>query len=122
MKTFTDYLNTIEDPDKRLRMQELLAHIKAKFPQLKEEIKWHQPMFSDHGTFIIGLSMAKNHISVAPESNIIPNFITDIEESGYSHTQGLFRVKWTDAVNYDLLDKMIAFTIDAKKGVTKFWG
>ena len=39
-----------------------------KFPQLKEENKWNQPMFNDHGTFIIGFSIAKGHIAVAPEA------------------------------------------------------
>lgn len=121
MNTFTDFLNTIDDPGKRLRMQEILDHIKAKFPQLQEEIKWHQPMFSDHGTFIIGFSIAKAHIAVAPESKVIQLFSEDIERSGYSHTQELFRIKWADAVDNELIDRIIYYNIEDKKGMTKFW-
>lgn len=121
MNTFTDFLNTIDDPGKRLRMQGILEHIKTKFPQLKEEIKWHQPMFSDHGTFIIGFSIAKAHIAVAPESKVIQLFTNDIERSGYSPTQELFRIKWTDVVDYDLLDRIIEYNVEDKKDITKFW-
>jgi len=121
MNTFTDFLNTIDDPGKRLRMQGILEHIKAKFPQLKEEIKWHQPIFSVHGTFIIGFSIAKAHIAVAPESKAIQLFTDDIELSGYSHTQELFRIKWADAINYELIDRIIDYNIEEKKGMTKYW-
>jgi uncharacterized protein YdhG (YjbR/CyaY superfamily) len=54
---------------------------------LKEEIKWNQPMFSDHGTFIIGFSIAKEHIAVAPEAVVIS----------------------------------LAYNIENKKDMTKFW-
>ncbi len=121
MKTFTDFINTIEDTGKRARMQEILDHIKSKYPQLQEEIKWHQPMFSDHGTFIIGFSIAKAHIAVAPESKVIQLFTDDIDHSGYSHTQELFRIKWTDAVDYELIGRIIDYNIEDKKGMTKFW-
>ncbi|MCQ4950818.1 hypothetical protein NE646_14380, partial [Bittarella massiliensis] len=37
------------------------------FPDLTPKIAWNQPMFTDHGTFIIGFSAAKAHLAVAPE-------------------------------------------------------
>lgn len=121
MKDFQMFLRSIEDPDKKERMEDILNHIKGKFPQLKEEIKWNEPMFSDHGTFIIGFSVAKGHIAVAPEAPVIALFEKEIEKAGYSHTQGLFRIKWTDEVDFDLLDKMITYNIEDKKDMTKFW-
>lgn len=121
MKDFKWYLDNIDELDKRERMEAILNHIKDKFPQLKEEVKWSQPMFSDHGTFIIGFSMAKGHIGVSPEPKVINLFENEIKEAGYSYTQGLFRIKWTDKVDFDLLDEMIAYNIKDKKDMTKFW-
>jgi hypothetical protein len=121
MKDFQMFLDSMREPDKRERMENILKYVKEKFPQLKEEIKWNQPMFSDHGTFIIGFSVAKGHIAVAPEALVISLFEKEIEEAGYSHTQGLLRIKWTDKVDFDLLDKIIAYNIENKKGMTSFW-
>jgi uncharacterized protein YdhG (YjbR/CyaY superfamily) len=33
----------------------------------------------------------------------------------------MFRIKWTDAVDYELLKKIVAFNIEDKKDFTKFW-
>lgn len=121
MKNFKTFLDKIDNPDQRERMEDILTHIKKKFPQLKEEIKWNQPMFTDHGTYIIGFSISKGHIGVAPEPAVLSLFKKEIDKSGYSYTQGLFRIKWTDKVDFSLLDKMIAFNIEDKKDMTKFW-
>ena len=121
MKDFQMFLDSMRVPDKRERMENILKYVNEKFPQLKEEIKWNQPMFSDHGTFIIGFSVAKGHIAVAPEAMVISLFEKEIEEAGYSHTQELFRIKWTDEVDFDLLYKMIAYNIENKKEMTSFW-
>ena len=121
MKDFQMFLDSMREPDKRERMENILKYVKEKFPQLKEEIKWNQPMFSDHGTFIIGFSVAKGHIAVAPEAVVISLFEKEIEEAGYSHTQELLRIKWTDKVDFDLLHKIIAYNIENKKGMTSFW-
>ena len=115
------FLDGIDEQDKRKRMEDILSYIKKTFPQLKEEMKWNQPMFTDHGTFIIGFSVAKGHISVAPESAVISLFEKEIDASGYSHTRELFRIKWTDKVDFDLLHKLIANNIEDKKDMTSFW-
>lgn len=121
MKDFQEFLENIDELNKRDRMEGILNHIKKKYPQLKEEIKWNQPMFSDHGTFIIGFSIAKGHIAVAPEAVVIRQFEEEIKGVGYSHTQELMRIKWTDEVDFELLDKMVSYNIEDKKDMTKFW-
>ncbi len=118
---FLPYINKISEPDKRERMESILNNMKEAFPHLKEEIRWNQPMFTDHGTFIIAFSMAKGHIAVAPEQMVITLFEQKIKEAGYSYTRELFRIKWTDSVDYNLLYDMIAFNIADKKDMTKFW-
>lgn len=121
MEEFKDFLDEIEDLEKRKRLEDILNHIKEKFPQLIAEIKWNQPMFSDHGTFIIAFSIAKGHIAVAPEAKAISVFEKEIKEAGYSCTSNLFRIKWTDQVDYNLIDKIVQYNIEDKKGMTRFW-
>lgn len=122
MSDFQFFLDRIPVLDNRERMENILKYIEEKFPQLKAEIKWNQPMFTDHGTYIIGFSVAKGHISVGPEALALQIFDKEIEQAGYSRTKGMFKIKWTDQVDFDLLDKMIAYNIEHKKNVTKFWG
>jgi len=121
MEVFDKYLAGIDNPDHRARTEEIMAWVVSKFPNLKPEFKWNTPMFSDHGTFIIGFSTAKQHLSVSPEEVSITKFADDIKQAGYSATKGLFRIPWNKPVNYELLEKMIAFNIEDKAAYTHFW-
>ncbi|MBM7551552.1 iron chaperone [Thalassobacillus pellis] len=121
MEVFETYLAGIDDPDHRDRTKEILAWVINEFPNLEPEIKWNTPMFSDHGTFIIGFSTAKHHLSVSPEEAGIAQFADDIKQAGYSSTKGLFRILWKEPVNYELLKKMIEFNREDKAEYTKFW-
>ena len=47
--------------------------------------------------------------AVAPEAVVINLFKKEIEEAGYSHTKELFRIKWTDKVDYELLGKIVVY-------------
>lgn len=78
-------------------------------------MKWNQPIFNDHRIFIIGFSIASNYIAVVSESEAIALFEKDIKEAGYSYTKGLFRIKWTDEIDFELLDKIIEYSIENKK-------
>lgn len=121
MDVFLSYLEGIDHPDHRNRMEEILTWIQATFPQLEPVIKWNTPMFTDHGTFIIGISTAKQHVSVAPEEFTMTHFADRIQEAGYSATKGLFRIPWKEPVNYGLLEEMITYNIQEKAEYTGFW-
>lgn len=68
-------------------------------------------MFSDHGTFTIGFSTAKHHLSVSSEVATIEHFSDDIARAGYSATKGLFRIPWDWQINYELLKKNFEFNM-----------
>jgi uncharacterized protein YdhG (YjbR/CyaY superfamily) len=70
-------------------------------------------MFTDHGTYIIGFSISKQHIAVAPEQAGINHFTEDIEKAGYDYTKGIIRIKWTSPVDFSLLEKMISPLLDS---------
>jgi uncharacterized protein YdhG (YjbR/CyaY superfamily) len=82
---------------------------------------WNQPMFTDHGTFIIGFSTAKHHLAIAPEIEVIDRFSEDIAKAGYDRSKGLIRIRWDDPVDYSLLQKIIEYNISDKAECTTFW-
>ncbi|WP_163538475.1 iron chaperone [Gracilibacillus sp. YIM 98692] len=121
MEVFADYLANIDNPQHRARTEEVLAWVTEKFPNLVPAIKWNQPMFTDHGTFIIGFSIAKHHLAAAPERAGIIHFSDEIVQAGYDHSKMLVRFPWDRPVDFSLLEKMIEFNISDKEDCSTFW-
>lgn len=121
METFAEYLAHIDNPEQRTRVEEVLRWIITSFPGLEPRIAWNQPMFTDHGTFIIGFSTAKHHMAVAPERAGIIRFSEEIIKAGYDHTNELMRIRWDRPLNYTLLEKMITYNRMDKAECTTFW-
>lgn len=121
MERFDEFLQGIENTENRAKLKEILEWIQQEFPQLESMIKWNQPIFADHGTFIIGFSVAAKHMAVAPEVAGMKRFSELIEKAGYSQTNNLFRIGWQEQVDFDLLRDIITFNIVDKAEATKFW-
>ena len=121
MKVFLDYLKTIDDLEKRTRTEEVLHWVINNYPDLPPQIRWNQPMFTNEGTYIIGYSHSKGHISLAPEVKPIKEFKEEIEALGLSHTNNIIRIKWTDPTPFSLIDTLIKYNLEDKAGYTKFW-
>ncbi|MBT2720320.1 MULTISPECIES: iron chaperone [unclassified Bacillus (in: firmicutes)] len=121
MEVFAEYLAHIDNPQHRARTEEVLAWVSKKFPNLMPKVAWNQPMFTDHGTFIIGFSVAKHHLAVAPERAGIIHFSDEIVQVGYDHTKQLVRIQWDNPVDFTLLEKMIEFNILDKADCSTFW-
>jgi hypothetical protein len=121
MEIFEPFLRKIDDPAHRARMAEVLGWVLARFPTLSPVIKWNQPMFTDHGTYIIGFSVAKHHIAIAPELYIMQRFAQEIAATGYSASQELIRIRWAQPVDFALLEMLISFKIADKADCKTFW-
>lgn len=121
MEVFAEFLEKIENMQHRERTEEVLRWVSEKYPNLTPVVKWKQPMFTDHGTYIIGFSVAKHHLAVAPEEAGITYFANEIVQAGYSHTKGLIRFPWNSPIDYSLLEKMIDFNILDKADCSTFW-
>lgn len=121
MDVFADFLAGIDNPSHRGKTEEVFNWIRSKYPQIKPELKWNQPMFTDHGTFIIGFSLSKKHLAVAPERVTIAHIEDDLEKAGYDYTKELIRIPWKSPIEYTLLEKMIEFNIFDKANCTTFW-
>ncbi|MET3194792.1 iron chaperone [Bacillus sp. OAE603] len=121
MEVFAEYLEKIENPIHRERTEKVLTWVINKFPNLMPKIAWNQPMFTDHDTYIIGFSVSKQHLAVAPETVGINHFSDEIVQAGYDHTKQLVRIPWGSEVDYKLIEKMIEFNILDKKDCSTFW-
>ncbi|WP_308639821.1 iron chaperone [Paenibacillus silvisoli] len=121
MDVFEEYLARIENPEHKARTEEVLSWVAQTFPKLAPKIGWNQPMFTDHDTYIIGFSISKKHLAVAPEAAGMIHIADEIKQSGYDHTSLLVRIPWNRPVDYELLAKMIDFNIWDKAACTTFW-
>ena len=121
MKAFASYLITIDNKEHRQKIEEVFSWIHKTFPNLVPKIAWNQPMFTDHGTFIIGFSVAKHHFAVSPDVTAMKLFSEDVAKAGYTQTKNLFRIKWEMEVDHALLERIIQFNIDDKKECKTFW-
>ncbi|MCA0756960.1 iron chaperone [Paenibacillus sp. N4] len=121
MEAFEEYLAGINNPQHRARTEEVLEWVTKKYPNLEPKIAWKQPMFTDHGTFIIGFSVSNHHMAVAPERAGMIHLADEIAQSGYDHTKELVRIRWDGPVDFSLLEKMIEFNIMDKADCTTFW-
>jgi uncharacterized protein len=121
MEVFAEYLSHIDDPQHRARLEDIFHWIADKFPNLSPKIAWNQPMFTDHGTFIIGFSIAKHHMACAPERAGIIHFSEDLIKAGFSHTNELIRFPWDSPIDFFLLEKLITFNIIEKADCSTFW-
>lgn len=121
LETITEFFSTIKQPDHLKRTEELFDWMRETFPQLELVFKWNQPMFTDHGTYIISYGVSKKHLSVAPETVTINTFEAEIEQAGYQHTPNIITIPWDQEIDYPLLEKIISHNIKDKIHYTKFW-
>lgn len=121
MEFYQEFLAKIDNIENRERTADVLYWVHETFPQLIPEFKWNQPMFTLNGTFIIGFSVSKKHLAVAPERVVVMQFSEKIKAAGYNHTKMLIQFPWKKQINYILLKEMIAFNIKDKVGSTTFW-
>ena len=121
MRTFAEFTSQIENPGHRARVEEVLDRIAKKFPALGQRIAWNQPMFTDHGTFIIAFSVARQHLAVAPETVALDHFDERIKQAGFKRTKMLLQMPWNKPIDYALLKDIISYNIQDKKDCASFW-
>lgn len=123
MKTdlFDEYLLKAGSAESGDKVEMVFDWIESEFPQLKPDVKWGTPLYTYHGTFIIGVKPAKNHFSINPEVKGIQVFSDNIKASGYTHAAMTYKIKYNDEVDYKLLKDIIEYNIEDKKYHDKFW-
>lgn len=115
------YFEAGKSSAQRAQLILLLNWVHTTFPQLTPRVAWNQPMFTDHGTFIIGFSTAKDHLNIALETPTLDHFRAAIEANGDHATKMLWQINFEKPVNHDLLAQTIQYNIDTKQATTTFW-
>jgi uncharacterized protein YdhG (YjbR/CyaY superfamily) len=78
-------------------------------------------MFINHNTFIIAISYSKKHISIAPERKTLDHFEREYTQKGYARTKEYLLYPWDQPHDLELIKDMVAFNIEDKKDMPKFW-
>ena len=121
IKTLDEYLATIPDYDNRARMVDVLVWVGLTYPELELRIAWNQPMFTHHGTYIIGFSAASKHMAMAPERATMIRFEPVMRERGTDFGTMFARQPWNKPFDYELLDAFIQHQLAEKQDITSFW-
>jgi|SRR5690554_856533 len=121
MDYFKEVLNKIENHSNRKRVEDMISWIFKNYPKLEPKIGWNQPMFTDHGTYIIGFSFAKKHMSIGPEKAALRKFKDRALELGYELTKETIKVFWDKDLDLEFLGDIIQFNIDDKVECKTFW-
>ena len=115
------YLEKINDDIIVSKVNELLKWIEIKYPSLKLEFKWKQPMFTMNGTYIIGFSLSKNHLTVGLEAQIMNDLRDKIIHKGFKTGKMTIQFPYKKEFDYDLIDEIIKYVIKEKENVKSFW-
>ena len=121
ISTLDEYLETIPNDDNRARMVDVLVWVGLTYPELELRIAWNQPVFTHHGTYIIGFSAASKHMTMAPERATMIRFEQVMRERGTDFGTMLARQPWTKSFDYELLDAFIQHQLAEKQDITSFW-
>ena len=121
MDVFEGYLKRIQDPGQRERMDMVLSWVQKHFPKLTPRLSWNQPVFTNHGTFIIGFGRAQQYLTVEPEQPGIRRFRSEIRKSGYDCTKDQICMQWDLPVDFSLLESLIRFNREDKANCHTFW-
>lgn len=116
-----EYLDSIADSDHRDEFNELLNWVHATWPQLVCEIKWNQPMFTDHGTFIIGFTALTNYVTVGSEPRAFEHAVPLIEQQHLKRGKKTFQIPYGRSDAWEVLEQIIDSTIADKRDVQTFW-
>ena len=121
IKTLDEFLATIPNDDNRARMVDVVVWVGLTYPELELRIAWNQPMFTHHGTYIIGFSAASKHMAMAPERATMIRFEQVMRERGTDFSTMLARQPWNRPFDYELLDAFIQHQLSEKQDITSFW-
>ena len=121
IKTLEEFLATIPNDDNRARMVEVLNWVAKRYPELLLRIAWNQPMFTHHGTYIIGFSAASKHMAMAPERATMIRFEPVMRERGTDFGKMFARQPCNKPFDYELLDAFIQHQLAEKQDITSFW-
>jgi uncharacterized protein YdhG (YjbR/CyaY superfamily) len=113
-KRFSTFEGFLEKHDavKQKTVKKIFKSIQSKYPKLELVIAWNQPMLKLDKAYVFGLSIAKNHILIAPfNAEVIKSMRKDLENYKVNKKTIQVPVDWK--VDEKLLHKMIRLNLKA---------
>ena len=107
-----EFLRAIPNEDNHARMVEVPDWTSYNFPELELRIARNQPMFTHHGTYIIGLSAASKHVAMTPERATLIHFEPVMRERSTDFGTTLTRQRWNKPFDYELFDAFIQTSLN----------
>lgn len=116
-------LEKIAVDENRAKLANLLERLEAEFPELEGNVKYSQPMYEAHGTFIIGFKPAKTHFGIIAEAPAAERFKSEAGNLGLTFTSSgkVSVVKWTQEIPFELIKKLVTFQLEDKKNTTTYF-
>ena len=94
------------DPAKARTVRAILRAIRSKHPKLELVMAWNQPMLRSGDKYVFGVSVATNHVVIAPfDATLLASLSTRL--AGYQVNKKTVRVPIGWKVDASLLDAMI---------------
>lgn len=121
ISTLDEYLETIPNDRNRARIVEVLVWVGLTYPELELRIAWNQPMFTHHGTYIVGFSAASKHMAMAPERATMIRFEPVMRERSTDFGTMFARQPWNKPSDYEFLDIFLQHQLAGKQFITSFW-
>ena len=112
-ETIDQYLKP-NSAEKQKAVKKIIKVIKSKYPKVEVVIAWNHPMIKYQEKYIFGISLATNHILLAPFD---PKILKDFKErlSGYKVLKKTFQVPLDWKVDEKLLQDLIKTAIAKSK-------
>lgn len=105
IETLEQYLATLDDTP-AATVQAVIDAVQREFPDAALKMAWNVPQMQINGKYVMGISVARQHISISPWSNIAMNAYAD-RLAQYDPTENLFRVPVDWQVDAALLRDLI---------------
>ena len=100
-----DFFDSL-DPLAAKTAKRIFKAIQSKYPKLELVVAWNQPMLRTEKDYVFGLSVAKNHILLAPWStDVLKKFTRELGE--YTVNKKTFAVPLDWNVDAQLLQSMV---------------
>ena len=99
-------------PDRRARLEELRAAIRAAAPEAEETISYNMPAFAQHGTLVYFANMT-SHIGFYPTASGIAAFQDEL--SAYQSTKGAVRFPLDRPLPLDLIQRIVRFRVEENR-------
>jgi uncharacterized protein YdhG (YjbR/CyaY superfamily) len=115
-KRFDDFAGFLKKHDavKQKTVKKIFRVIQKKYPKLELVLSWNQPMLKSGKSYVFGVSVAKNHILIAPfNSGILKSMAGELASYKVNKKTVQVPVDWK--VDEKLLLKMISMNLKGLK-------